>query len=109
MSDVESASVMRPIRWQSPDEVETKLATHIVVQHTEHEFILSFFEIKPPIIVGTPEQREKQAQDLSFIQAHCVARIAITPGRMEDFLELMASNMEKFRANVKSAEREAEE
>jgi hypothetical protein len=45
-----------PIEWHIPDSLVTHYVTNMVVQHTPHEFIISFFDIKPPLIVGVPSK-----------------------------------------------------
>ena len=48
---------MVPIKWHYPDSIVTRYATNFVVQHTDREFIISFFEAWPPVIIGTPEEK----------------------------------------------------
>ena len=52
MSEKEQA-INLPIEWNYPENIVSKYATNLVVPHTEHEFILSFFEARSPVILGT--------------------------------------------------------
>lgn len=109
MSDAEETTNRRPIVWQSPEGIRSKIATNLVVQHTEHEFILSFFEIKSPLILGTAEEKAEQLANIETVFASCVARIVITPGRMEQFLHLMKENFDNFVKKLDEEEQEPEE
>ncbi len=86
-----------PIDWYSPESLTTRYVNNIVVQHTEHEFTLSFFETIPPIVTGTPEEQEAQLQSLKSVRAECVSRIIVSPERMKDFIKALQINLEKFR------------
>jgi hypothetical protein len=37
-------------------------ATNITVQHTRHEFVISFYEAHLPMILGSEEEREAQLE-----------------------------------------------
>jgi len=52
-----------PIKWQIPEDLISRYATNLVVQHTEHEFTISFFEAEPPILLGTPEDSTLAIQE----------------------------------------------
>lgn len=38
-------------------------ATNVTVQHTPHEFVISFYEAHPPLIVGSQEERGTASDD----------------------------------------------
>lgn len=64
-----------PVEWYNPESIVSQYATNMVVQHTEHEFIISFFDVKPPLIVGAPSK--EVLETLKSIRATCVARIIV--------------------------------
>ena len=101
MADVENPNLI-PMRveWQIPDDFPTPNATNIVVQHTQHEFIISLFEILPPVLVGTQEEQRQQARDLASLKAKCVARVIIAAGRMPEFLQVMQEGYATFAAGL---------
>lgn len=86
-----------PIEWDYSENT-SRYATNLIVQHTEHEFILSFFEIKPPILLGSPEEQAQKALEIKSIKAKCVARVVISAGRMPDFLRVLQDNLNKYQA-----------
>ena len=67
---VKEQAVNLPIEWNYPESIVSRYATNLVVQHTEHEFILSFFEVKPPVILGTAEEQKEKAQQFKSALLH---------------------------------------
>jgi hypothetical protein len=88
-----------PIEWHIPESITAIYATNMVVQHSEYEFIVSFFETKPPLIVGTVTK--EVLDSVKSIQAECVAQIIVAAGRMPAFIKALQTNLETF--NVKQA------
>lgn len=86
-----------PIQWSVSDELSTCYATNLVVQHTEHEFFITFFELVPPITLGKTSDEIKQIES---VQAHALTRIAVTPERLESFIQAMQENLDRYRASV---------
>lgn len=77
--------------------------TNLVVQFTGEEFLISFFEVRPPLIVGTPEEKRVQIARVEAVEARCLTRIAVSPGRMGEFIEVMQEQLQ--RAKETAAER----
>jgi hypothetical protein len=75
-----------PIEWHIPDGMTGRHATNIVVQYVEGEYVVSFFELVPPIVLGEPEERLKQIEQLTSVRAQCVARIVVPAHKMEGFI-----------------------
>ena len=84
-----------PINWSYPEDLKTNFVTNLVVQHTDQEFILSFFETLPPLLLG-----EVKKEDLKSVNAKCVARVVVTPKRMEEFINVMQSNLNIFKQKL---------
>ena len=81
------------------DGVASQYSNHFAIQHTEHEFIIYFFDLQEPLFLGSPEQIKEQAEDLEFVEAHCISKIVISQGRMETFLNAIIENFEKHQEN----------
>jgi hypothetical protein len=96
MSDQEEQQEEReiPIEWYVPDSVVSQYATNMVIQHFENEFIISFFETKPPLIVGIPSK--EQLESLTSIRSTCIARIVVSAARMPTFVSALQTNLEKW-------------
>lgn len=97
MSDEEKVIQSRiPIEWHVPESIKSVYATNIVVQHTEQEFIISFFMTKPPLIIGTVTK--EVLDSLQSIRAECVAQIIVASDRMPRFVKAFQTNLETFQS-----------
>ncbi len=85
-----------PIKWDTPVDLPTMFATNLLVQRTAEAFTISFFEIRPPILLGTPDQNQETLSDLRQVVAHCVARIVVTPERMKEFVGVFHTSYEAW-------------
>ena len=85
-----------PIEWNIPDDLVARYATNMVVQRLENEFIISFFEIKPPIILLEPDKIESKLKELKSIRANCVAQIIVSDDKMPNFVSALESNLKLF-------------
>jgi hypothetical protein len=74
-------------------------ATNLVVQHVGKEFILNYYVVTPPAILGEPGE-EKEAvrarqRAITLVPARCVARVVLTEDRMVDFVKSMIQNLKE--------------
>lgn len=86
-----------PLEWHYPDDLITRYSNNMLVQHGENEFFLSFFEIRPPILVGSEEERRQQLANTESIRAECVARLTVSPDTLENFIEALQANLDRYR------------
>jgi len=100
--EIEIRQVEVPIEWYVPESLVSRYATNMIVQHSEHEFILSFFETPPPLILG--ESRSEDLKKLKSIRATCVAQIIVARDRMPRFVDVMQENVKKARAKTEESE-----
>ncbi len=88
------------IEWHVPESVLPRYATNFVVQATEHEFRLYFFDIRPPLIVGTPEEQRRKRRELQSVHAECVANLAIAPVRMAELVKLLSDYLKRYKVDL---------
>jgi len=98
MTEEIEGQIKLPIQWNLPEGLTSRYATNIVVQRGENEFIVSFFEVIPPIALGTPEQRITQLEAVESVTAECVARVIIAADKMPGFIEALQENLGSYRA-----------
>lgn len=80
-----------------PDDLKSYFVSNVVVQHQPDNFILSFFEVWPPAILGqTDEEKEKEFSAIDRVEAKCVARLVLTPSTMKQFLDTIADNWKNY-------------
>jgi hypothetical protein len=84
------------IVFDVPEGIRTRFATNLVAQHTDHEFIVTFFEVLPPILVGTPEMQKQQVEAITEVRGTCLARIVIPASRMPDFIQVLQENHRRY-------------
>ena len=92
----ERPKVQVPIEWHISEDLDSKYATNLVIQHSEHEFIIDFFEMRHPLILGNPQQVREQREKLESVRAECVARIIVSPDRMQEFIDAIQANLDKY-------------
>ena len=93
-----------PIEWNVPDDLVARYATNMVVQKTENEYIISFFEINQPIILAEPEKIEEYLKGLKSIRANCVARIIVAADKMPSFVSALDTNLKRNIEDAKDNE-----
>ena len=106
MANEELEGLELPIEWYLPEGLISRYATNMVVQRSEHEYIISFFEVKPPLILKELTAEEAKAT-FSSIRAECIARIVVADKRMPNFVKALQSNLE--RAQSVEVETQSEE
>lgn len=95
MRTVDSEQRSLAIEWDVPDHTEAVFSNNVIVQHTDQEFILSFFVTFPPIILGDT----KKIESIDSIKAKCVSRIVLTPEKMKSLIQAMQINYQKYEEN----------
>jgi hypothetical protein len=70
-----------------PIGLSSRFAHHMMVQFTEHEMTLSFFELIPPL--GSPDE-QREAARLTGVRADCVSRVTIPRDRQLDFVKALS-------------------
>ncbi|MGH7826374.1 MAG: DUF3467 domain-containing protein [Candidatus Binatia bacterium] len=93
------------MEWVIPDDLVPRYATNVVVQHDENEFVISFFELQKPIVIGTPEQRKKAVDSIHNIRARCVSQIILSPRKMKDFIGAMETNLKRYEERSEDKEK----
>lgn len=79
-----------PIKWDFGD-VRSVYATNLVVQAGEGDIFVAFFEIRPPIMFS-----EADREGITSVTAQCVARVVISPDRMQGFIDAMQRNLNEY-------------
>jgi hypothetical protein len=72
-------------------------------------FVLSFYQVHSPIILGDEEERQHQLEQIDSVPATCVGRVVIAPKRMREFLSAMQTNYKGFLVRFGSGSEDSEE
>jgi hypothetical protein len=89
-----------PVEWHYPEGLIGRYSNNIVVQFGENECHISFFEIRPPLIFGSPEEMKEQAKKLKSVRAECVSRIIIAKAFVPQILKAIQETWEKHQAQL---------
>ena len=87
--------VILQVEWNIPDDIVARYATNMLVQRGENEYYISFFETKPPVLLGTPEQINKKVEGIKSLQANCVAQVIIAAEKLPSFIEALQDMLKK--------------
>lgn len=88
-------AVAVPIEWDVSDSIVARYATNMIVQKLENEFLISFFEIKPPIILGELDNISEKLNEMKSIRANCVAQIIISEDKMPAIIRALETNLKR--------------
>ncbi len=97
-----------PINWIVPLGMAAPFASNIVVHHTDTEFVINLFELRPPIIVGADAAAEARREAVSALDAICVARVTVGVSKMKSFIDTLSENLSNYERNKSAAKSEAE-
>src|SRR2546429_3614818 len=64
-----------------PDDLPTLYVDNVNVVHTPNDFTLSFLQARPPLF-----SEQAELDNMDAIEARCVARLVVTPLRMQMIL-----------------------
>jgi hypothetical protein len=97
---------VRDVKITFDEDLPTVHPTHLVAQHDQHEFILNFFRLNLPLLVGTDEDKAARLEALERVHAQGLVRVIIPASRMAEFLSVLQQNYRTYQETA--AEREAE-
>lgn len=93
-----SGEVSLRLRRSFPLGHAAKPASHFVVlTPNEHEVTLLFYHVRPPILLGTVAEIEAELATIKGVDAECVAEIVIARTRLDEFVELLSTQLVKLK------------
>ncbi len=104
MCDKKKVAKEIPVEWeQDSNGVITRYATNFVIQHSENEFFLSFYEVRPPLVLGNDQQVKERLESIKTVKAECVGRIAISAKKIPSIIGAIQTNYSNY---IKSSQPE---
>ena len=91
----DSGAIAVPLEWYFPENLVDSYANQVLVQFGQYESTVSFFKIKQPILLGTPDEQREQTTMLKSVRAECVARIVIALEFMPVVIKTLQETWEK--------------
>lgn len=89
LSELEVEDV--PLLFNVPIGLSSRYAHQLIVQKSENEVALFFFEVLPPFLTGTVEEQKEILK--KGVRAECVARVTIARSRFPDFVKAMVGQL----------------
>jgi len=101
----QSTQISLPVNWHVSDDLVSRYVNNVFVQQGEYEFIISLFEMRLPLLTGTPEENRAKLAQLGSINAECVGRFIVAPKLVRKIIDALQTTLDKYEA----AEREEQE
>lgn len=108
----EKERIEKKVRLQRtyPENLQSHFVASLIVQHQPEMFVLSFFEVWPPAVLGeTDEEKQAILDSIESVEAKCVARLVVTPSKMREFLDVMNENLTNYEQLMKALSAAQEE
>ncbi len=86
-----------PVLWDGVENVPLVLTNQVLGQVGQQgEVILTFGQVNPPLLMGTPEQQAQQASDIPFVAVKPVARLALTKAGLDDLVRVLQETQKNY-------------
>ena len=82
-----------PVRWVNVQDSDVVFSNTVLVQHTGHEFIITFGYIQPPFVMS-----EQDIEHVKEVESRALIRVAMSPSRAEELLKALDDVITKFRS-----------
>jgi hypothetical protein len=83
--------------WTGAESHPILFANAFVVQFDNDlgAHFLTIGQVTPPALVGTPDEIKQQAERIDFIPIETIARVALTPQRMQELIAFLQANVDQ--------------
>ena len=93
-----------PLFFIGSEDVPIVLSNLQVIQHVQQEFIITFGQFSPPIVLGSPEEQMEQAKSKQYLPVKTVARVAMSPQRVADLIKALQENLNAWTSSQGGAQ-----
>jgi uncharacterized protein DUF3467 len=92
----QSDEITLRVNWHFPEGLQSRYGNNVLVQAGQSEFIISFFEMQLPILLGPPEENKAKLKEMGSIQAECVSKVIIPPRLVKGLIDALQTELDKF-------------
>ena len=92
----EAEGVLIPVDFSGSADLPAAHVNQVLIQHTEHEFLITFYELLPPPISPDPARQAREIAKLKTIPARAVAKLVMSPGRARELVAALLENIETY-------------
>lgn len=98
-------SVRVPVVWVGAEDLPVHFVNQFVGVVQPNEVFLTFGAIVPPAILGaTEEERKQQAESIQFVQVKPIARLGLTPERLQELIKVLNTTLANYEKQQKALE-----
>ncbi len=99
-----------PTVWIGAEDVPVPFANVFVGVVAPNEIFLNVGSLVPPAITGaTPEERETQARTITYIPVKPIARLALTPTRLDELIQTLQDTRTNYENLMKLVQTQAKD
>lgn len=85
-----------PLAWENVENVPVFFSNQYVCQYNQDEFILTFGQMVPPMLLGDLENRAEQLRRLEYVPVKPLTRVALTYSRLVELIQVLEINREQY-------------
>lgn len=87
-----------PLAWVGLEELPIAYANQFVIQfEADASFVLSIGQVTGPALLGeSPEEIQRQAEQIEFVPVRPIARIAMTQKKVQELIGVLEANLKNF-------------
>jgi hypothetical protein len=94
----EEEGIALPFFFIGTEDVPIQLSNLQAVQHVQQEFIITFAQFAPPLVMGTPEEQREQVKAKPYLAVKTLARLAMSPERVLSLIKALQENYDNWKA-----------
>lgn len=86
-----------PVSWIGAEDLPVLFANTFVgqVEAEQGVFFLTIGQMVPPALIGTPEEKVEQLEQISYVPIKPVARLALTRERLKYLIAILQTNLDQ--------------
>jgi hypothetical protein len=85
-----------PLTWENVEDVPVYFSNQYVCQYNQDEFILTFGQMTPPMLLGELHDRAEQLRQIEHVPVKPLARVAFTYARLVELINVLQINREQY-------------
>ena len=109
MTEETRQEVQLPIIWAGSEDVDIALVNQFLGQvGLQGGVILTFGQLTPPAVLGTPEQQREQMRDIPFVRVKPITRFGLTKMGLDQLINVLQETRSNYEQAEQQAQREIE-
>ena len=84
------------LSWVGLEATPIHVVNHFASQFDDSLFYVSFGLATPPLLGGSPQERQKQLELLDVVPIDTKARVSLTPRAMRQLIDVLQRNLQGF-------------